>query len=798
MSYKSHSRAFVLPAFLIVLTSVSAQIRTVASVSHKLKNGTEIKITEVAFDILRIENIPDGSKNYRSAPSTTSTLKFNPTDETNIINLPGTTLSTSSGITASIDIKTGSVNISAPYMSIIDTGIRMTGNERQQIKLFVGSEGSFYGAGERGHSFNLYGDTLVMYNRQNYGYTAGDPRISQMNITMPMFVSSEGYAVVFDDYSPATLVLGDSIVYTTESDVPVSYYIVYGNGSLPETSYRLSELIGRQDLAPFWALGYITSKYGYHDQAETLEVIKTLKTKGYPVDGIVLDLYWYGKEEDMGRLDWDPMQWPQPEMMLDSLKRQGVNLVAISQPYVLSNGRGIDNFNFLSENKMLALDSVGNTQPVTIWVGEGGMFDVSNPETVKWLTERYRHLTDMGITGWWGDLGEPEVHPEGAMHYNGLSARQYHNRYGNDWSKIIYDLFKQRYPDTRLMTLMRGGTTGLQQFSVFPWSTDVSRSWGGLQPQVTIMLNSGLSGLGYMSHDIGGFAIDRKNPVDPELYIRWLQLGLFSPVLRTHAQQTAEPYLYEEYQDIILPIIKERYRWLPYNYSLAYENAIKGLPLVRPLEYYSRSKVSDDITDEYLWGRDILVAPVLTQGAISRDIRFPEGSDRWIDLSDPSAFYNGGSVLKAYPAPINKIPLFVREGAFIPSAPYEMKNTGEYNNSVYQVDYYPIDGSDTEYILYEDNLKSTATIKNDEYLKINFKGKDNNGIIDIKISSEGNYPGMSEYKRINLVIHGITTQPEATCVDGQNLDPQADTATSTLSIPLTYKVGETISVTIKT
>lgn len=137
------------------------------------------------------------------------------------------------------------------------------------------------------------------------------------------------------------------------------------------------------------------------------------------------------------------------------------------------------------------------------------------------------------------------------------------------------------------MTMMRGGTTGLQSYSVFPWSTDVSRSWGGLAPQITIMLNSGLSGLGYMSHDVGGFAIDPAAPYDPELYVRWLQLGTFSPVLRTHSQSTAEPYCYPDQQDIILPLIKERYRWLPYNYTLAYENASQGLPLVRPLNFYT-------------------------------------------------------------------------------------------------------------------------------------------------------------------------------------------------------------------
>ena len=184
-----------------------------------------------------------------------------------------------------------------------------------------------------------------------------------------------------------------------------------------------------------------------------------------------------------------------------------------------------------------------------------------------------------------GDLGEPEVHPETGIHANGLSAREYHNLYGNDWSSVISDLFASEFPDRRLMTMMRGGTTGLQRYSVYPRSTDVSRSRGGLQPQITIMLNSGLSGTGYMSHDVGGFAIDPDAPYDPELYVRWLQLGTFSPILRTHARATAEPYNYPDQQHIILPLIKERYRWLPYNYTHGLRKCLAGSAPCAPAQF---------------------------------------------------------------------------------------------------------------------------------------------------------------------------------------------------------------------
>ncbi|MDE5784946.1 MAG: DUF5110 domain-containing protein, partial [Duncaniella sp.] len=616
------------------------------------------------------------------------------------------------------------------------------------------------------------------------------------NITMPMFVAKAGYAIVFDDYAAATMVMGNPIVYTTESRHPVTYYYIDGHGSLPEVSRLFTELVGRQDLPPLWAMGYITSKYGYHDRRETVGVIDTLRREGYPVDGVVLDLYWYGKEQDMGRLEWEPSQWPDHSRMLADLKKRGVNTVAISQPYVLRNGRAIDNYNELSRGGMLLRDTTGAMQEVKIWVGEGGMFDVSNPDTRAWLRERYRKLTEEGITGWWGDLGEPEVHPESGLHHNGLPTRLYHNLYGNDWSSIIYDLFAEEYHETRLMTMMRGGTTGLQRYSVFPWSTDVSRSWGGLQPQITIMLNSGLSGLGYMGHDVGGFAIDPAAPYDPELYVRWLQLGTFSPILRTHAQATAEPYHYPEQQDIIRPLILERYRWLPYNYSLAYRNALYGEPLVQPIGYYDVAALpaSPDVNDQYLWGRDVMIAPVLTQGATSRQVVFPQGE--WLDMKNPSTIYKGGTVAVVN-APLEVLPMFVRAGAIIPMADYKMDNTTQYRTDAYTVNVYPVEGVSGSYTLYEDDLTSRSAIREGNYATIEMTDSMTSGKVSFAAALTGNYPGMKAVKKITLKFHGIKSAPASVMVDGRAIKGKSvkyDATARVLSVVTDWNTASTLKI----
>ncbi len=705
-----------------------------------------------------------------------------------------TSISTGS-VTAIIDARTGALTIYGGDGRVVtDSGIRTTTGGRLEIELATTATGAYYGAGERGHSLNLRGDTLVMYNRPTYGYTGNDPRISQMNITMPLIVSVEGFALVFDDYAASTLILSDPIKYVTEAPGAVSYYFVNGVSTIADAVEQLTAITGRQDLPPLWALGYITSKYGYKTQNETKEVVRKLKSSGYPLDGVVLDLYWYGKEEDMGRLDWDPDQWPDTEKMLLSLAKEGVKVVPISQPYVLRNGKGAENYDSLAPKGIFVRDSTGRPLDVEIWVGKGGMFDVSNPDTRAWLAKRYGELSDMGVTGWWGDLGEPEKHPDEACHANGLKAREYHNRYGNDWSSIIYDLFARKYPDRRLFTLMRGGTTGLQRYSVFPWSGDVSRSWGGLEPQITIMLNSGLSGLGYMSHDVGGFALDDANPIDPELYVRWLQLGLFSPVLRTHSQEYAEPYHYPAQAGIIKRLIDERYSWLPYNYTLAYENSARGLPLVRPLNFHgSRREICDTIRDEYLWGRDILVAPVLKQGAVSRPIVFPDG--RWIDMRDPRVSYTGA--INTYDAPLDVIPLFVRAGAFIPHADYKMRNTSDYDPSRLTVSYYASPGIESGYTLYDDNRISPRSLAEGRYRLINFKGRcTDDGDATVCISSEGTYDGAPDKIDIDFRLPGLAAAPSSVTVNGKKTKFTYDNTTGSLSVKLVFIPGKTTEISI--
>ncbi len=728
---------------------------------------SNIAVTPYSAGTFRVATLPSGSKEFFPAsqavvqqPNVKYRVESTPTEVVITTDSSKVVINRGIGLLSFYD-SNGELLIEEAEVS------NLPGN--RSIALWSDRPGNLYGAGERGHSLRLNGDSLVMYNRQNYGYGKGDPRISQMNITVPYFVSDRGYGVLFDDFSRGTLELGDTLRYTSRAPWPVAYYLVSGGGNLAGATDAYTSLTGRQNLPPFWALGYITSKYGYHNQREALGVIDSLQQRGYPVDGIVLDLYWYGKETDMGRLAWDTVQWPDHKDMLSKLRDKGVNLVAITQPYINKIG-AIDNYNELVGKGFTVRDADGNNHDVTIWVGESGMFDVSNPGTRQWLWDRLRPLTAEGVEGWWGDLGEPEVHPESIVHHNGLSAEDYHNVYGNEWSRIIYEGLRKDFPERRPLLLMRGGTAGLQRYSVFPWSTDVARSWAGFQPQVNIMLNSSLSGLGYMSSDIGGFAVDPDHPLDPELYVRWLQMGTFTPTLRTHAQYKPEPYHYPQYEKILHEYIDMRYRWLPYNYTLAYENATTGAPLARPLNFRQADDKVSNIEDEYLWGDNILVAPVMQQGARARKVRFPAGS-RWIDWFNPKQTYTGGSIVTVR-APLDKLPLFVKAGSFVPQFLESIKNVTQYDPRFITVRYFPVDHT-TQYTMFDDDRLSPTSLQDNNYQLLHFEGESKGGVTSIRLSSEGEYSNMPDVHMLTLQIEGQSRAPRSvTLSDGQVL--QAD------------------------
>ena len=281
----------------------------------------------------------------------------------------------------------------------------------------------------------------------------------------------------------------------------------------------------------------------------------------------------------------------------------------------------------------------GTPYTFDFYFGNTGLVDVFSEAGQDWFWQYYEKLAAQGVAGWWGDLGEPEVHPDDIQHAwseaglgnQTVSGTEVHNGYGHQWAKTVYNNLTELQSDTRPFVLMRSGFLGSQRYGMVPWTGDVSRSWGGLKPQVELALQMSVFGLAYTHSDLGGFA--GGDTFDAELYTRWLQFGTFSPVFRPHAQDNIapEPVFHDDpVKSIAREFIQLRYDMLPYNYSLAFENALFGTPLMRPLAMVFNENKWFESAKSYMWGDALLVSPVTQPNQQTWAVELPPGI--WFDF----------------------------------------------------------------------------------------------------------------------------------------------------------------------
>jgi oligosaccharide 4-alpha-D-glucosyltransferase len=388
--------------------------------------------------------------------------------------------------------------------------------------------------------------------------------------------------------------------------------------------------------------------------------------------------------------------------------------------------------------------------------------DIYKPEAQKWYWPKYARLwKSYGIHGWWCDSGEPENHPKRMVHSIG-AAEDAHNLYPLYWAKMISDNHNGTFSNQRLFNLARSGYAGVQRYNIFPWSGDVSRSWDAMRAQTSIMLGAGTCGIGYMHSDLGGFT---GGPLDEDLYTRWLQMGTFVPVMRAHGSGLpSEPVFFSaKTQKNVKEAIKLRYRLLPYNYTLTFENHAKGLPLARPLYfYYPKDEYVQAMDDEYMWGENLLIAPIFEKENLSRKVYLPKG--KWFDFHSFSAWWGGGVPITV-PVFEDKIPVFVKAGAFIPTSP-EIMHTSQYNTDTLIINYFPdVSIPQSQYSLYNDNGETPNAFEKKMYNQIHFSGKTSLKGLNIQVQSEGSYPSMPNKRFLVWGINNISNQPKSVSIN---------------------------------
>jgi oligosaccharide 4-alpha-D-glucosyltransferase len=642
----------------------------------------------------------------------------------------------------------------------------------QGFTLALSDEEKIYGGGGRALPLNRRGYAFNLYNNPWYGYEYG---ADNLNFSVPFFTSSNGYGLFFDNPSRGKADLGHSKkdqLKVTFCSGELNIFIIFGENPEDILS-EYHKLTGTQGLLPRWTMGNFMSRFGYSSENQVFDIANKMKEEKIPFDAVIFDLFWFGDsiKGTMGNLAWmNKTKWPNPKGMLKKLKDQNIKSILITEPFILKSSQNYD-----SSKDFHAVDSLGKPYVLTdFYFGEGGLIDIFRKDAGQWFWNQHDAQNRIGVDAWWGDLGEPEKHPGNLYHnlknlgFNRLfSADEVHNIYGHYWTKLLYQNYALKYPKVRLFSLNRSGFSGSQRYNIVPWSGDVSRNWNGLKAQLPLMLGMSMSGIPYIHSDAGGFAGGNG---DNELYVRWLQLSLFSPIFRPHGTALfdidpnafsfpSEPALIEEpYKSMARNIVQLRYQLLAYNYTLVYNQTMFGKPLISPLYYaFPNDGKAASIEDQFLWGENIMVAPVIEKNVIKKECYLPSGDwYEWNLISDGKDKLLTGNIIAD--APLDKIPCFIRAGSFIPIIEKTGTTTVDFSTDTLNIHYYYDRLKASQYTMYDDDGMDKNALTNHQFELITFAATPSKDEVLISVKSNGGkYKTKPKSRHINLIVHGFNT-----------------------------------------
>ncbi len=575
-------------------------------------------------------------------------------------------------------------------------------------KTFAPSD-HFYGFGERAGLLDKHGAAMTLWNTDVNPHTSGT---DSLYASIPFFISFSGesaYGIYMDTAARSTFNMGkpEFMPWTSDFDLrPLPYpetspgeywfgtdgrcldYYFFAGPGIPDVVRAYSDLTGRMQLPPLWALGYHQCRFSYCPESQVLEVAQAMRKADIPCDAIYLDIDYM---DGFRVFTFNPRHFPDPARLISSLSRDGFKVVTIVDPGVKTDSR-YRIYRQGQRKRVFIRRPDGKVYKGRVWPGIVAYPDFTQPVSRTWWANNHAVLFDAGVRGIWNDMNEPSnfatttgTLDETAIHGEPGEEVEHayvHNAYGNLMSQATGEAFARLLPGVRPFVITRAGCGGIQRHACV-WTGDNSSWWEHLLMAIPMCCNMSLSGVSFVGADVGGF----MDNAHPELVTRWTQFGSFVPLFRSHSMIRStphEPYaLGEPYTSICRDFIKLRYRLLPYLYTLMRQCSHDGTPVMRPMVYdFPDDPATHAMYDQFMLGPDIMVAPVYMEGAVNRPVYFPRG--RWASLSDGQIVESAGEHL-LIPCPLEHIPVYLREGAILPQG-REMSYVGQREPAIESID----------------------------------------------------------------------------------------------------------------
>ena len=571
-----------------------------------------------------------------------------------------------------------------------------------------------------------------------------------MKVCIPFVQSVKGYGIYWDQYSISEFVDNPQEMSMQSVGIKADYYFMYG-GNADGVIAQMRKLTGQSPMLPLWAYGFFQSRERYQNQFETLDVVKQYRKLGVPLDCIIQDWQYWGRDSLWNLMDFNPETFPRPQEMVDSVHQMNAKFMIVTWP---GFGPLTPQYKELKDkNLLINFDT---------WPPKSGTkpYDVYSAEArdIYW---RYLNngIFSKNVDGFWLDSTEPDHINVKESDYDLPTSlgtfRSVHNAFPLMTVGGVYNHWRGETSDKRVVILTRSAFAGQQRYGANTWSGDVSSDWGTLRRQIPGALNFSLSGNPYWNSDIGGFFAGRynagggaKNPDFQELYVRWMQFAAFTPMMRSHGTDIRR----EIYQfgkrgewafDVQEKYINLRYSLLPYIYSTSWDVSKNNGTFMRALVMdFSQDKNVWNIDNEYMFGQSFLVNPVTEKGKEEQDVYLPGGSD-WFDFWTNEKTTGGITVTKK--TMIDIIPLYVKAGSIIPFGPkVQFATEKKWDNLELRI--YP--GADGTFTLYEDE-NDNYNYEKGAYTEILLTWNNDTKTLTIG-NRKGNFKGMLKNRKFTI------------------------------------------------